>query len=572
VRFVGLVGLLSAAALAISACKPLRQPIGSIAPPVPTGAAGTGTGAGGSTGTLTGTQIPSFPVKWGTCNPAALRCYQDPGLSPSSPVSGLFSGLPDPDPNATPVIVYPLAGSMHPINLADITFQWRRGPAAAQTIFRIRLKRVSGDAFEFYVPCKSASAQGMPSVPLECVYHLPQGEWIDLAKMVHGESLTVDIAGVDPSRPGVVATSLPMSISFSPEYVSGGFYYWSTSVQGSMRVLFGGRPVQPYIVQSGMGKVSPTNPFSCSGCHAVNRGGSTMAFTDGDSPEGVLRAVSTAEPTKPLFAPATSHDSGAVALSPDGARVLVSYSDKLVLRDTASGAVLGEVPSLFLGGTRRGYHPEWSPDGKHIALTLSSVATNDVSVSTGAIGIIPYNDGAFGPVEELVASDTEFNFYPTWSPDSHWIAFATAPVATGQTSYKQPQARLRLVHRDSLTIYELRKATVGMNLTATFPKFAPVAQSGGLMFLSFNSKNQYGFYDITAPQLWLTSIDPAKLQAPSDDPSTAPVWLPFQTPTERNYGGFWSERIGCSATPTELSGKCGVNEVCSNGACAMVSP
>jgi hypothetical protein len=92
------------------------------------------------------------------------------------------------------------------------------------------------------------------------------------------------------------------------------------------------------------------------------------------------------------------------------------------------------------------------------------------------------------------------------------------------------------------------------------------------MFLTFNSKIAYGFYDATTPQIWITSIDPAKLRQPGDDPSTAPVWLPFQSPKERNYQGTWSERIGCSGTATELSGKCGVNEMCSNGACAMVSP
>jgi hypothetical protein len=567
----GLVGLLWVAVLTIAACKPLRQQLGSIAAPTPTGAAGTG--AAGSPGTPTNTQIPSLKAEWGACNPAVLRCYQDPALSPSSPVSGLFSGLPDPDPNATPVIVYPLAGSMHPINLADITFQWRRGPGAAQTLFRIRARKLSKDTFEFYVPCNDASTQGgVPQMDLECVYHMPPGAWIDLATAAHGESVTVDIAGVDPTRPGIVATSEPMTISFSPEYVAGGFYYWSTSIQGAMRLLFGGRPVQQYIVRN----TPTTNPSDCSGCHTVSRDGSTMAFTHGRDPDGALRVIETADATKPLFPPATSHDSGMTALNRDGSRVLVSYQGKLVLRDTATGNQLGEVPSSFLGSPRRGYHPEWSPDDKQIVLTLSSDGTNDVTVSTGGIGILPYNDGAFGPVEEIVSATMEFNFYPTWSPDGHWIAFATAPVVGGQTSYRQPQARLRLVNRDTLTIYELKKATVAMGRTATFPKFAPIAQSGGLMFLTFNSKNDYGFFvrnnaDGSA-QLWITSIDPAKLHQATDDPSTAPVWLPFQSARERNYLGSWSERIGCRVDGAGTSVGCGVNEVCSNGACAMVTP
>jgi WD40-like Beta Propeller Repeat len=568
-RAIRRAGLIVAAALAVAACTRVRQPLGSLEP---VGAAG----AGGNPpqGMPTGTQIPSLIPEWGACNPAVLRCFQDPTLTPSSPVSGQFSGTPDPDPTAKPTIVYPLPGSMHPINLADITFQWKRGLAATQTLFRIRLRRLSGDAFEFYVPCTHPTTPG-PLMDLECVYHMPAGAWIDLATTVHGETLTVDIAGVDLLRPDIVATSDPMTISFSPEYVSGGFYYWSTSIQGAMRLLFGARAIQPYIIQN-----SPSNPYSCSGCHTVSRSGSTMAFTEGESVTGVLRVVATPDATKQLFPSATAHDSAMMALNRDGTRVLVSYAGKLVLRDAASGATLVEVPTSLLGGTRRGYHPEWSPDDKMIALTLSADGTTDVAVRTGAIGILPYDptaspDAAFGAVQEIVPSGTEFNFYPTWSPDGHWLAFATAPVTAGQTSYIQPQARLRLVNRDTLTVYELANATVEAGRTVTYPKFAPVAQSGGLMFLTFNSKKDYGFFvqtTVGSPQLWITSIDPRKLHQATDDPSTAPVWLPFQSVKERNYLGFWSERIGCRVDASGGSVGCGLNEVCSNGACAMVAP
>jgi hypothetical protein len=563
------------ASLAALACQPLRQPVGAIAPPSTTGAAGTGAAGSGGTGMPSDTQIPALTPEWSepsACNPTALRCFKDPGLSLSSPASAPFSGPPDPDPNAAPTIVYPLAGSLHPINLADITFQWRLGPAAAQTLFRIRLRRlITGDAYEFYVPCNHTSTQG-PPVNVECVYKMPAGAWLDMATKAHGETLTVDIAGVSKERPGPVATSAPLTISFSPEYVSGGFYYWSTSIQGVLRLLFGAHAPQPYIVQN-----STSNPASCSGCHTVSRSGSTMAFTEGENVEGVLRVVATSDASKPLFTPASAptHDSGMMALNHDGTRVLVSYAGKLVLRDTASGATMGDVPSSLLGGGRRGYHPEWSPDDKNIALTLSADGTTDVAVRTGTIGVLPYNDGAFGPVEEIVPSGEEFNFYPTWSPDGHWIAFATAPVTPGQTSYIQPQARLRLVNRDTRVVYELANASiVKSGRTVTYPKFAPVAQAGGLMFLTFNAKHDYGFFvrnnAVGSPQVWMTSIDPNKLHQPSDDPSTAPVWLPFQSPKERNYLGFWSERVGCRLDGARSVG-CGEDEVCSNGACAMVA-
>ncbi len=564
---------------ALPACKPLRQPLGSLAP------LGGSSGAGGTTtppsdaGTpdgpyvITGTQIPSLPPEWGPCDPVAFRCFQDPKVPAAPAPASLFSGAPDPDPAQKPVMAYPLPGSMHPINSADITFQWRRALAVApmaQTVFRIRLRRVNGDTFEFFAPCNHTSAVP-PALDTQCVYHLPPGAWLDLAQTARGEILTVDVAGVDPDRAGSVATSDPFTISFSPEYIGGGFYYWSTSIQGTVRLLFGGRTRLPFIAAK-----SSSNPTLCSGCHTVSRSGSTIAFTMGDSPAaGVLRVAPTTNPDQPLFQPAMTHDSGTLALNRDGSRVLVSTSSGLVLRDTKTGAHLADVPPSFLGAPMRGYHPEWSPDDKSIALTLSAMGASDWSVSSGAIGVLPFNDGAFGPVEVLVPSGTDFNFYPTWSPDGHWLAFSTAPLGPLQTSYIQPNARLRLVNRDTKVVYELRNATSGLLRTSTWPKFAPASQAGGLMFLTFNSKIDYGFFLPNnaggSPQLWMTTIDVRKLQAPTDDPSSPPVWLSFQDVRERNYLGLWAERIGCRGEGRSSVG-CADHEVCDQGACAMVAP
>jgi hypothetical protein len=91
-------------------------------------------------------QIPSLPPEWGPRDPTVFRCHQAPGSWRSSRASALFSGAPDPDSSAKPVLDYPLPGAMHLINSADITFRWRRAQVAAQTAFRIRLLRADGDA------------------------------------------------------------------------------------------------------------------------------------------------------------------------------------------------------------------------------------------------------------------------------------------------------------------------------------------------------------------------------------------------------------------------------------------
>jgi len=105
----------------------------------------------------------------------------------------------------------------------------------------------------------------------------------------------------------------------------------------------------------------------------------------------------------------------------------------------------------------------------------------------------------------------------------------------------------------------------------SWPKFAPFAQAGGLMFLTFNAKLDYGFLLPAnaggTPQLWIAAIDASQPLQVGVDPSHAPVWLPFQTVSQQNYATSWAEAVGCAT-----SAGCGTDQVCSAGACAMVAP
>jgi hypothetical protein len=559
---------------ALAACSPLRQPLGSLTPvgstPGVAGSSGAGASGTGGAGVLTGHQILPITPEWNGCDPTVFRCYQDPGLSPSSPASGLFGGALD--PSSKPVIVYPLDGAIHPINLADITFQWRRAPGGAQTVFRIRLRRSNGTIFEFFVPCNPAATAG-PPVDTQCVYSMPPGAWLDAATTARGETLSVEVAGVDPGHPGTYAPSDPISLAFSLEDVRGGLYYWSSAITGTERLLFGARAPTPYI---------PHTNNTCGSCHALSRDGSTIAFEQGDTGKGVLWVAPTSAVDQPLFPPGTKHDSGTQALSHDGTRVLVSYSGRLFLNDAKTNEMLFEVNETQLGLTQHAFHPEWSPDDQRIAVTVSANGDSDWAVRTGAIGVLPYNDGKFGNVEILVPTGTvpgsDFNFYPTWSPDGQLIAFSTGKVGMPTqippaTSYNQSTARLRLVDVGTKVVVELSAATNVMNRTSSWPKFAPFAEAGGLMFLTFNARLDYGFLlpDNAGgtPQLWMAAIDSSKPLQVGVDPSYAPVWLPFQNVSQHNYATSWAETVGCGVGKTV---GCGDSEVCNSGICAMVAP
>jgi hypothetical protein len=277
-----------------------------------------------------------------------------------------------------------------------------------------------------------------------------------------------------------------------------------------------------------------------------------------------LRAAPTDMPNQRTGA---TNPSTTLTLSPDGAMVLVSDGDgNLVLRDAASSAMLATVAPSLLGG-KAAFFPEWSPDGRNIAITLGprdSGFSLGFNLPEAEIAVLPYNEGRFGPATVLVRRDRDIHYYPSWSPDGRWIVFCSAPAAAaaGRT-YDNPQSRLRLIAASGGPIYDLGLATQGLGTTASWPKFSPFSQlDGALLFIGFSSRIDYGFLkrNVNIPQLWLAAIDLRRLG--SGDPSWAPVWLPFQEVDQNNHLPFWTESLGCIKDTD-----CGEGAVCKDGAC-----
>jgi hypothetical protein len=212
-----------------------------------------------------------------------------------------------------------------------------------------------------------------------------------------------------------------------------------------------------------------------------------------------------------------------------------------------------------------------------------------VDGNVGSIAVLPWDGTSFGQATVVVPSthNVEYHLYPSWSPDSRWIVFATSgfpghspsaqanlylttPILNFAMSYDQDTARLRLVSAAGGTPIELAAATHLMNKTSTWPKFAPflqanpAGQADSLAFLTFSSKFDYGFV-VTGgaiPQLWMAGLDLAKAQAGGGDPSYPPFWLPFQDPTEANHSGIWSGKLVCDG-----DGDCPQGYVCRDHAC-----
>jgi hypothetical protein len=512
--------------------------------------------------------------------------YVDPAI-PSAP--GQFAG-PAGDPMGAPRIAYPLDGAMHPSNLGAITFQWTRGDDASH-VFRIRLEDAQGkDRFDFYVPCTLAT----------CLYPMPVRGWLAIAYGHPDATLQATIEGTNGAG-GPVFRSPPISVRFSPENVTGGLYYWTATSTGgtTYRLPFGASQASPFIVPS-----SPTNPLVCGGCHSVSRDGRMISFTstaDQGSQNSFLATAPTTAPAAPSIVPSTGAGtptgtaSRFTALNTDGSRVLVSTFGHIQVFETATGAPvdIGDTDALLPPG-KLVTHPEWSPSGRRVVFTLySAEVTNGTTTKSvtdsrpedGEIATLEFDPvtGRATTLRHIVVTrpgDGLFHFYPSWSPDEHWLVMAAAPVGT--SAYTATTARLRLASADvdnqscpSATCYELARASQGTAVSSTWPKLSPFSQANDqLLFVTFSSKIDYGFALVnTGPagvhraQLWMAAIDLRAVE-PGGDPSLPPFWLPFQDITETNHLPFWTAQVACTSDGVAYA-HCGEGEVCEGGACKV---
>jgi hypothetical protein len=495
------------------------------------------------------------------------RCSVDQG-APADAGEWFFN--PEAEQGDAPEIFYPLSEAAHPFDLQQLTVQFRRGRADFR-VFRLRVQAsASGPVYDFFTPCLAVHGDG-------CRYRLEGAVWERARTEFLDKPATLTVTGSTGAQ-GVMKSSPPVSMHIvTSDLGNKGFYYWTVLPQygdnslqaGIFRLPFGADEAQPYIMPG-----SQANDRQCGACHSVSRDGSTIALTvrdlDGgpDQRSGNLVAKLTAQPNKsliPAAAPGT-YDSSMMALSYAGTLVLVAYDEQLVLRSAAPtpnyqpGDIITSLSKDELGG-KAGYFPEFSPNDDAVVMTLSDQPDTAIAVQAGDIAVLDFDvaAGTFGEPKIIVTgTESEFHFYPTWSPDGSYVAFASAPREIGEDgfprkSYDQKKARLRLVARDGGPVYELASATQAEGRWSTYPKFAPfrAGEKGALWFLTFNSKINYGLIvdndaepddSSKIAQLWMSAIDVTKLP---EDPSSPPVWLPFQDPRQPGHLGTWTNDVKC---------------------------
>lgn len=475
-------------------------------------------------------------------------------IDPSAPTDakGAFGGALTGTP---PTVVYPLNGAMLPPNLIPMKLQWRRD--IAQQIFRIRLSSASYKA-DLYVGSSLCSAD-------QCTYNFDDATWRKIGKSLAGQAATIGILGV-ASKGNPVGSSALATVSFSPEEISGGVYYFSTSTKGIKRAPIGAKRAIDFVVNGA--------ETGCAGCHAVSRDGKQVAIEFGSGATRVgSTVVSGNRASLRNFSLTPTIAWNFAWFNPAGDKLIANWNGGLTVRDASNGAVLSTVAASKYGtGYSGGAMPEWSPDGKWIAFVrLRSIPTYDFELSDeGDIVIMPYNGGSFGQAVPLVLSmpKNEVHFWPTWSPDSKWLIF-TSQTCDGSTcaQYNAVKTRLRMVRAvnddgtaaTSPTPIELLQGTHEKGKNNNWPKFAPFYQAGRYGFVVYSAKYKLGFDVGTTTQLYMFGVDMDKAKA-GTDPSFKPVYLPFQENGTDNHSAIWTTDVRCQdSTDCPNSYQCAMN-------------
>ncbi len=344
------------------------------------------------------------------------------------------------------------------------------------------------------------------------------GEWWPvIASTNAGGTLEASLSAVVD---GTLVTAEPRTLQVNRMDATGSIFYWTSSTEGFMRLPIGSETPETYLAST---------TGACVGCHAISSAG-VMAFTYGTT-AGPMGFYDMADDTM-IVGLDEGTEGRFKTFSPDGAWLLAARDAQLVLHDGLSGTWVEDVPHEGLLT-----HPDWSPDGSLVAVTVALGHQHDVEIYGGRIAVMAHlGDGTFGPVEVLVAPEEPYQaFYPTFSPDGRWIAFNQS----SGNAYDDPDAELWVVSVDGGEPVRLDAANQEGELTNSWPRWAPLPDDD-VLWLAFSSRRPYGLQVDGEPQVWISAFDPARAEA-GEDPSWPAFWLPGQSVAHNNHRPVWVE-------------------------------
>jgi hypothetical protein len=441
-------------------------------------------------------------------------------VTPDAPA--LFAAAVD-DPAAAPAIVYPADQVIVPANLGDLEAHWTDGHG--HDLYELSLK---GDHVDQRVYVRGGATAWAA---------FTAGEWEAAARSA--DELAIGVRGLTASNPGRVGTAPGHRVTHAHEDLQGGLYYWAATSAGGgpygiFRYDFGavGQAAEPFYTTTEAGR--------CVACHALSRDGTRMAITF-DGGDGTASVVDVATRT-PTPAPGTVAWNFA-AYTPDGSHLITSSAGTLTVRDGATAAAQGTVPT---GGYAT--HPDVAPSGDALVYVRAGAPGADWHFTGGVITTISFDaaSGTWGTPRALV-TDGGNNYYPSYSPDGQWILFNRST----EDAYDDPSAELWVVKADgSMPPRKLDLANVAGGLTNSWARWAPFRNTWGpsgtnedLYWITFSSKRAFGVrLPGGQPQLWMAAFFPGRV-AVGGDPTGPAFRLPFQDIASNNHIAQWTETV-----------------------------
>lgn len=448
-----------------------------------------------------------------------LRIVDDPEMV-GDPIKDDFDGAVSPDP--TLVWSYPEDGTVFPRGLGSPQLQWDGG--AATDVYRLVIDAPTF-AFETWRTLPPPSRYGLPT--------LPKVVWDKLTGSVAPGDVTVSLQRHDGAQ-AYLPTTKQWRIADAD--LIGVIYYWEVNQGNVVRLRPGVDSAPEVFIQRPPG-------VQCVACHSVSSDGATLvaSFNGGSSPWGTFNAADGAS----LFA--SNSASGFQAISPDGEHVMWGESAGLASLNLSTFDSVTPMAQLLVEG---GFpvQPAWSPDGTRVAYSVRTDGNwlDFTQSSVWVAGVDLVTPGFTAPLQVAAPiANRSAVVFPSWSPDSNWIALGRAT----QARTRGAQGELWLSAADGSSEAQLGRAcgvgslTEGQSSACYEPTFMP-EERGGYFWLVFVSERTYGntlideVVSTRRKQLWVTAIDADPVDGV--DPSHPSFWLPGQELDNQNMRGAWT--------------------------------